>query len=167
MCFTVRSDSITPDMTLNTYLRERSGLTGTKWMCWEGGCGACVVAATFRRASDQRLRTVAVNSCLVPILACHDWHVTTVEGLGSRRSGKPHAVQRALAEHGATQCGYCSPGMVMNMYSLLTDGPKPLTAADLERSFGGSLCRCTGYRPIIEAFRYVVLASLTRDLSHS
>ncbi|CAG9788277.1 unnamed protein product [Diatraea saccharalis] len=90
--------------------------------------------------------------CLVSVVSCQDWEVTTVEGIGNRRSGY-HPVQKALAQYNGTQCGYCSPGWVMSMYSLLESKHYDLTQYEIENSFGSNTCRCTGYRPILDAFK--------------
>ncbi|XP_063365129.1 uncharacterized protein LOC134653665 [Cydia amplana] len=115
-------------------------------MCREGGCGACVVAAA---RPGERLG--AVNSCLVSVTSCHDWEITTIEGVGNRLKGY-HPLQKTLAKLNGTQCGYCSPGWVMAMYSLLQSN-KNFTMLEIEKSFGSNICRCTGYRPILEAFK--------------
>ncbi|XP_073945873.1 aldehyde oxidase 1-like [Choristoneura fumiferana] len=137
---------VSSDVMLLDYLRVGSELRGTKYMCREGGCGACVVAAA--RAGDA---PVAVNSCLVSVTSCEGWEVSTIEGVGSRHAGY-HPLQKTLAKHNGTQCGYCSPGWLMAMYSLL-QSRKNLTMLEIEKSFGSNICRCTGYRPILEAFK--------------
>ncbi|XP_018397763.1 PREDICTED: xanthine dehydrogenase 2-like, partial [Cyphomyrmex costatus] len=116
-------------------------------MCHEGGCGACIVCVIFKD------KTIAVNSCLVPVRICNGWNIYTIEGIGTKREGY-HKIQAVLADKNGSQCGYCSPGMVMNMYSLGFE--ESLSAEQIENSFGGNICRCTGYRAIIDAFRVFV-----------
>lgn len=94
---------------------------------------------------------MAVNACLTPVCACHGMAVTTVEGIGSTRT-KLHPVQERIAKAHGSQCGFCTPGIVMSMYALLRSLPSP-TMKDMEIAFQGNLCRCTGYRPIIEGYR--------------
>ncbi|XP_025989254.1 xanthine dehydrogenase isoform X1 [Solenopsis invicta] len=143
--------NIEPQWTLLWYLRNKLGLTGTKLGCAEGGCGACtVMISKFNRATGK-VTHLAVNACLTPICAVHGLAVTTVEGIGSTKT-KLHPVQERIAMAHGSQCGFCTPGIVMSMYALLRTIPKP-TMENLEIAFQGNLCRCTGYRPIIEGFK--------------
>ncbi|XP_059045106.1 uncharacterized protein LOC131840908 [Achroia grisella] len=138
---------VSSQLTLVDYLRDFLELRGTKYMCREGGCGSCIVSVVKTAGAQP----ISVNSCLVSITSCEGWEITTVEKVGNRLSGY-HPVQKALVEHNGTQCGYCSPGWVMAMYSLINN-KNDLTMLDIEKSFGSNICRCTGYRPILEAFK--------------
>ncbi|XP_061376829.1 uncharacterized protein LOC116770815 [Danaus plexippus] len=141
-----------PDVSLNEYIRNVADLRGTKTMCQEGGCGACIVAVKAALPPTHEVKIFSVNSCLVSVLSCHGWEITTVEGLGNRNEGY-HEIQSRLASFNGTQCGYCTPGWVMNMYSLYLAKNKKLSAAEVENSFASNICRCTGYRPIADAFK--------------
>ncbi|XP_012937727.1 indole-3-acetaldehyde oxidase [Aplysia californica] len=143
---------------LNDYLRETAGLKGTKVMCREAGCGCCSVSVTYLPADSDTMVTHSVQSCLTPLYLVDGWQITTVEGLGNQRNGF-HPIQDRIAKFNGTQCGYCTPGMVMNMYGLLHQKPN-VTAQDIEDSFDGNICRCTGYRPILDAMK-----SFARDSS--
>ncbi|XP_030746546.1 xanthine dehydrogenase-like [Sitophilus oryzae] len=145
----VKTSDVASDMTLNTYLRDRMHLTGTKKMCLEGGCGTCIVAAEMLDNNGMK-RTLSINSCLVSIFSCHGWKILSNEGIGGPLTGY-HKIQRALADNNGSQCGFCSSGMVMNMYALNQSGKQ--TKEQIEKAFGGNLCRCTGYRPILTAFK--------------
>ncbi|ELT96233.1 hypothetical protein CAPTEDRAFT_161264 [Capitella teleta] len=134
---------------LSDFIRDVALLKGTKIMCREGGCGSCVVTADIPDLTTMKRKTVAVNSCLCSVYSCDDWLITTTEGIGDSRSGL-HPIQTRLARYNGSQCGFCSPGMVMNMHSLLQNNSKP-TKKEVEDSFDGHICRCTGYRSILDA----------------
>ncbi|KAJ9584593.1 hypothetical protein L9F63_021063, partial [Diploptera punctata] len=149
--FTVCED-VPIGTTLNAYIRDYCQLKGTKYMCYEGGCGSCVVSVVTKNAFTKQAKRYAVNSCLVLIHSCKGWAIETIEGIGNKKIGY-HKLQMKLSQYNGTQCGYCSPGMVMNMYSI-SEG-KNVTMKKVEDSFGGNICRCTGYRPILDAFKSV------------
>ncbi len=120
------------------FLRDDLGLTGTKEACAEGECGACSVLLEGR----------LVASCLIFAVEADGKSITTVEGLAAH--GAPHPLQQAFVEHGAVQCGFCIPGMIMAAKSLLDHNPHP-TEAEIRRGISGNLCRCTGYQKIVRA----------------
>jgi aerobic-type carbon monoxide dehydrogenase small subunit (CoxS/CutS family) len=124
--------------TLLRLLREKLGLTGTKEGCGIGECGTCTVL----------LEGVPVNSCLVMAPKVEGKKVETVEGLGTRDS--LHPLQQSFIDHGAVQCGFCTPGILMSSKALLDRNPTP-TREEVQDAITGHLCRCTGYHQIIEA----------------
>ncbi|XP_073946551.1 uncharacterized protein [Choristoneura fumiferana] len=148
----ISGSEVSPDTSLNDYIRSYLSFHGTKAMCHEGGCGACVVSVSHTHPETKEKHVFAVNSCLVHVLSCHEWDITTVEGVGNRRDGY-HPIQQRMASFNGTQCGYCTPGWVMNMFSLYESSNKTLTTQQIEKSFGGNICRCTGYRPILDALK--------------
>jgi aerobic carbon-monoxide dehydrogenase small subunit len=119
-------------------LRQKLGLTGTKEGCGEGECGSCSVFM------DGTL----VNSCLIPVLQAKDADLVTIEGLAA--DGCLHPLQQAFLECGGTQCGICTPGMILAAYHLLRKNPQP-TMEEIREGLSGNLCRCTGYTQIFEA----------------
>lgn len=131
---------VAEDERLLDVLRSRLGLTGTKEGCGEGECGACTVIMDGQ----------TVNSCLVLAGQADGCKITTIEGVGNRRS--PHPVQKALVEEGAVQCGFCTPGMVLSAKALLDENPYP-TDSEIAVAMSGNLCRCTGYDKILRAVR--------------
>eukprot|EP00045_Choanoeca_perplexa_P016293 m.218258 g.218258 ORF g.218258 m.218258 type:complete len:1312 (+) comp17218_c0_seq1:61-3996(+) len=151
-----------PAMSLNEYLREVALLRGTKRSCGEGGCGCCVVNITHTDALSGAETSIPINSCLRPLCSVQGLRITTVEGIGSRRQGY-HTLQTKLAEHWGSQCGGCSTGMVMSAYSLLQRLPAP-DAVDVELALDGNICRCTGYRPILDAFKEAALEQAQADI---
>ena len=131
---------VKPSATLVEVLRDQLELTGTKVACGEGECGACTVL----------LDGQPVNSCLLPAHKAQGREVLTVEGLAPL--GELHPLQKAFVEHGAVQCGYCTPGMLMSAKALLDRNPDP-TEEEIRLAISGNLCRCTGYAKIVEAIK--------------
>ena len=124
--------------TLLRLLRQKLGLTGTKEGCGIGECGSCTVL----------LDGMPVNSCLLMAPKVEGKRVETVEGLGTKDS--LHPLQKSFIDHGAVQCGFCTPGILMSSKALLDRNPRP-TMEEIENAIAGHLCRCTGYQQIIEA----------------
>ncbi|XP_037076844.1 xanthine dehydrogenase/oxidase-like [Pollicipes pollicipes] len=140
-----------PERTLLSFLRDKLRLTGTKLVCGEGGCGACTVMVSKYRPDLKRVVHLSVNACLMPLCAAHGLAITTVEGIGSSKT-RLHPVQERLAKSHGSQCGFCTPGIVMSMYTLLRNKPLP-DMQDIETYMQGNLCRCTGYRAILDGFK--------------
>ncbi|XP_012253844.2 xanthine dehydrogenase isoform X2 [Athalia rosae] len=147
----IKDDKVDPEWTLLYYLRNKLLLCGTKLGCAEGGCGACTVMVSRYNRQEKNIIHLAVNACLTPVCAMHGLAVTTVEGIGSVKT-RLHPIQERLAKAHGSQCGFCTPGIVMSMYALLRSIPKP-TMENLEIAFQGNLCRCTGYRPILQGLQ--------------
>jgi len=129
---------IAPDATLLTVLRDELGLTGTKWGCMTGDCGACTVL----------VGTEPVVSCLQLAQQLQGAEVTTVEGLG--HDGELGDLQAAFVRHGAAQCGFCTPGMIVAAEALLRYHPRA-EEREIREALAGNLCRCTGYNKIVDA----------------
>ena len=143
------------ECTLLQWLREE-GLTGTKLGCGEGGCGACTVMVSTYEPEEDKVVHRSANACLTPLYAVESCQVVTVEGIGTEKN--LHPIQEKLANVHGSQCGFCTPGFVMSMYSLyrhrVQEGKGAPTMEEIEDNLAGNLCRCTGYRPILEAFRH-------------
>lgn len=129
---------IEPGIRLLDLLRDKFNLTGTKEGCSIGECGACTVIMNGK----------AVNSCLVLAGQCEGVEIITVEGIES--NGKLHPLQENFLKSGAVQCGFCTPGMIMSAYALLLEKQSP-TKEEIKEAIAGNLCRCTGYKQIIDA----------------
>lgn len=130
--------AVEPSAMLISVLRTEMGLIGVKEACGKGECGACTVL----------LNGKAVPSCITPAMKALNKDVLTIEGLGSL--GKLHPIQEAFIEHGAVQCGFCTPGMILSAKALLDENPHP-TEEEVRVGISGNLCRCTGYVKIVEA----------------
>jgi carbon-monoxide dehydrogenase small subunit len=126
------------EMTLLELLRDVLGLTGTKFGCGAGECGACTVLLDGK----------PMLSCLILALSVKDRSITTVEGLA--HGGNLHLLQKAFLEHGAVQCGFCTPGMLLMAKAFLDENPHP-TREQVRKGLVGNLCRCTGYVKIVDA----------------
>lgn len=123
---------------LSKVIREKINLTGTKIGCEQGSCGACTVMADG----------IPVLSCITPALKMEGCEITTIEGVAD--ANKPHRLQEKFVEHGGIQCGYCTPGMVITSLAFLKENPNP-TRHEIQEALSGNLCRCTGYKKIIDA----------------
>ncbi len=135
---TARAVETDPGRPLLEVLREDLGLTGTKYGCGEGQCGACTVLLDGRPA----------RSCITPVRSAEGRKITTIEGLAAGE--RLHPVQQAFLDEGAMQCGYCTPGMILRTISLLEQKPTP-TDAEIIEGLDGHICRCNGYHRIIAA----------------
>ncbi|MDA8307154.1 MAG: (2Fe-2S)-binding protein [Deltaproteobacteria bacterium] len=132
--------AVRPNRTLLEVLREDLMLTGTKEGCDDGSCGSCTVL----------LDGSPVRSCLLLAVEAENREVTTIEGLAEDE--KLHPIQQAFVDHGAIQCGYCSPGMILTAKALLDENPEP-SEQDILHAISGNLCRCTGYNKIVTAIK--------------
>ncbi|MBI3698604.1 MAG: (2Fe-2S)-binding protein [Acidobacteria bacterium] len=136
---------VEPERSLLSVLRDELDLTGAKYGCGEGQCGACTVL----------LDGVAVRSCVTPVRAALGKKITTIEGL--EQNGKLHPLQEAFLKVEAMQCGYCTPGMILAGVALLQKNPKP-SEAEIVRHMDGNICRCGTYPRIVAAVRMAAKA---------
>jgi carbon-monoxide dehydrogenase small subunit len=129
---------VEPKLTLLDFLREELNLTGTKKGCNLGNCGSCTVLVNSN----------PINSCLLLAIEADGKEIVTIEGLAE--GTMLHPIQEAFIEYGAIQCGYCTPGMVLSAKALLDENPCP-SEEEVKLAIAGNLCRCTGYKKIVEA----------------
>jgi len=129
---------VSPDETLLYTLREKLGHTEVKEGCGKGDCGACAVLLDGK----------AVNACLTLALQAHKQKVITLKGIGTPEN--PHPLQESFVRHGAIQCGFCTAGMIVSAKALLDENARP-TREEIKKAISGNLCRCTGYKKIIDA----------------
>ena len=158
-----------PTRTVLEFLREDKRLKGTKEGCAEGDCGACTVV--IGELFEDRIRYRAVNSCIRFLPTLDGKQLITVEDL-SRADDQLHAVQQAMVDQHGSQCGFCTPGFVMSLFSMFHKQPEVATArADIDLGLAGNLCRCTGYAPIVRAARQALKANrrdqFTADEKHT
>jgi aerobic-type carbon monoxide dehydrogenase small subunit (CoxS/CutS family) len=132
--------TVDSDRTLLWVLRTDLGLTGAKYGCGRGYCGACTVL----------VNNEATRSCLLPVISVKGKEVTTIEGLA--KNGGLHPLQKAFVEHDAMQCGYCTSGMILTAYGFLQKNPNP-TYSDIVRNMDGNLCRCGAHNRIVQAIQ--------------
>jgi carbon-monoxide dehydrogenase small subunit len=133
---------VEPRQSLVDIIRYELGLTGTKKGCDTGDCGACTII----------LNGKPVNSCLILGVEADGSDILTIEGL--QKGGQLHPIQKAFIDHGAVQCGFCTPGMILSAKALLDSSPHP-SEEEIKHAISGNLCRCTGYKKIIEAIRSI------------
>ncbi|KAJ4460787.1 Xanthine dehydrogenase [Paratrimastix pyriformis] len=150
------------DVNLATWIRQEAHLTGLKIACAEGGCGACTVMLSYHDPMhNSKIVHKAVAACLIPLCSVDGMVVTTIEGLGSQRAGL-HVLQETFVKNHATQCGMCTPGMIIELYAACLNnqfGPCLKALSEIEECFDGNLCRCTGYTSIRDSVREIVLGS--------
>lgn len=130
---------ISPRDLLVDVIRKKVGLTGTKKGCGQGDCGACTVLIDGQ----------PVLSCITLAIACQGKKITTIEGMVAK-DGQLHPIQQSFVDHGAVQCGFCTPGMILTSKALLDRNPKP-SEEEIKRGISGNICRCTGYKKIVGA----------------
>eukprot|EP00474_Spongospora_subterranea_P008132 CRZ08590.1 hypothetical protein [Spongospora subterranea] len=143
-------DSVDTTITVLEFLRHQLRLTGSKLACHEASCGACTVLVSHYDHNTSTIVHNSVNACIAPLCSIADKSVTTIEGVS--RNGRLIPLQQRIVDSNGSQCGFCTPGIVMSVYSLMQN-QNVLNEDALEEALDGSLCRCTGYRPIVDAIR--------------
>lgn len=153
--------TVDPSTTLLQFLRSQTRFKSVKLSCGEGGCGACVVLLSKYNPVDEEVENFTVSSCLTLLCSVDKCSITTTEGLGNSKDGF-HPIHQRFAGFHASQCGFCTPGMCISLFSALINAEKApraepppgfskLTVSEAEKAIAGNLCRCTGYRPIVDA----------------
>ncbi|CAH8309412.1 unnamed protein product [Eruca vesicaria subsp. sativa] len=149
--------SVHPSTTLLEFLRSSTPFKSSKLSCGEGGCGACIVILSKYDPVSDKVEEYSINSCLTLLCSINECSITTSDGLGNTEKGF-HPIHKRFAGFHASQCGFCTPGMCISLYSALSNAhnnsqnpPDYLTSSAAEKSISGNLCRCTGYRPIADA----------------
>ncbi len=140
-----RLGQIPESETLLETLRERIGLTGSKMSCGQGACGCCAVLMDGK----------AVASCITLTAECQGKEIVTIEGLGNPETGELDPIQEAFLEHNAFQCGFCTPGIIIAVKSLLNANPNP-TEAEIKEALSGNYCRCISHFQVIEAVKSIL-----------
>eukprot|EP01030_Chromulinospumella_sphaerica_P007700 gene7700-7529_t len=143
--------ALDPNLTVLNYLRDHVGKPGTKEGCASGDCGACTVVVGELQTDDagrEHIRYRSLNSCLTFVSSLHGKQLISVEDL--KHKGELHSVQKAMVECHGSQCGFCTPGFVMSLFALQKNSDAP-DQHKAHEALAGNLCRCTGYRPILEA----------------
>ena len=143
----VELDPVSPTLTILDFLRKDRGLCGTKEGCAEGDCGACTV--TIGELQGSKMSYQAVNSCISFVCSLHGKHLITVEGI--KQGDKLHPLQQCMVSAHGSQCGFCTPGFVMSLYTLCYQEEPKFNRQQMNDLLAGNLCRCTGYRPIVSA----------------
>jgi xanthine dehydrogenase/oxidase len=166
-------DQPNPHWTLLDYIRAQPKLKGTKLGCGEGGCGACTVVLQVpdTQYEKKRINHLTVNACLFPLVGVDGKHVVTVEGIGS--VDRPHPLQERIAKLHGSQCGFCTPGIVMSLYAMVRNAYNAETKkfnlserdVEMEGHLDGNLCRCTGYKPILNAAKTFIVEDLKGELA--
>lgn len=159
-----RHSRLGPTTTVLNYLRSLPTHKGVKEGCAEGDCGACTVVLG-ELGGDERIHYKSVDSCLVFLPMIHGKQLITVENL-RLSNGLLHPVQQAMVDTNGSQCGYCTPGIVMSLFALYKNHNKP-ARSEIDEALTGNLCRCTGYKPIIEAAATACLHGGVDELTHS
>ncbi|CAH8341865.1 unnamed protein product [Eruca vesicaria subsp. sativa] len=147
-------NSVDPSTTLLEFLRFNTPFKSVKLGCSEGGCGACLVMLSKHDPDSDQVKEHSINSCLTLLCSINGCSITTSEGLGNTKKGF-HPIHNRFAGFHASQCGFCTPGMCISLYSALSNAHinhnNTLTVSEAEKAIAGNLCRCTGYRPIVDA----------------